>query len=91
MGLSIVRAIAHKYQIQDVVSHEAIDTRGWKTDPGSAFPLGTFAEQVAGHIGGSIQSEHYVVTATRLNLRGGPGIDRERINPPGYPSDAHDR
>jgi len=83
VGLSIVRAIADKYQIRDVVSHEAIDTRGWKTDPGPAFPLMTFAQQVAGRAGGSIESERYKVTATRLNLRGGPGIDRERIDPPG--------
>jgi N-acetylmuramoyl-L-alanine amidase len=82
-GLAVVRAIARKYRIRDVVAHETIDTRGWKTDPGPAFPLATFAQQVASRAGGSIDPHEYVVTATRLNLRGGPGIDRERIDPPG--------
>ncbi len=82
-GLAIVRAIARKYSIRAVVTHEEIDTRGWKTDPGPAFPLQTFAQQAAGRAEGSAEAERYVVSPTRLNLRGGPGLDHERIDPPG--------
>lgn len=32
-------ALIDAYPIEDVVSHEEIDTRGWKTDPGPAFPM----------------------------------------------------
>lgn len=36
------RAVLGAYDIEDIVSHEEIDTRGWKTDPGPAFPMQRF-------------------------------------------------
>lgn len=38
----LVRALCDAYNIQWIVSHEEIDTRQWKTDPGPAFPMDRF-------------------------------------------------
>jgi N-acetylmuramoyl-L-alanine amidase len=42
------KAIVASYEIKDVTGHEQIDTRGWKTDPGPAFPMGEFKALVHG-------------------------------------------
>lgn len=60
-----------KYNIMDIVSHEEIDTRGWKTDPGPAFPMNLFKRHLASDRGND--GERYEVTAGTLNMRGGPG------------------
>lgn len=82
-GLAIVRAIADKYDIRTVVTHEEIDTRGVKTDPGPAFPQALFVDQVLGRAADRA-SRHYQVSATRLNVRGGPGFEFEKMEPPGF-------
>lgn len=41
-GIEVTKAILATYPIKDIVSHEEIDTRGWKTDPGPAFPMNRF-------------------------------------------------
>ena len=63
------------YHIIDIVSHEEIDTRGWKTDPGPAFPMArmkhllrTFSQR--GH-----DFDRYEITASSLNVRSGPGTE----------------
>lgn len=38
----LVQALCAAYNIQWIVSHEEIDTREWKTDPGPAFPMERF-------------------------------------------------
>lgn len=74
-GLRVLDAILGFYRIIDVVSHEEIDTRGWKTDPGPAFPMRAFKallpERAQTH-------EEMVVTASRLNVRSGPGVEYAR-------------
>ena len=41
----IVIALIQKYPtIKYIVSHEQIDTRGWKSDPGPAFPMRRFTK-----------------------------------------------
>lgn len=82
-GLEIARALVAKYPIAAVVSHEEIDRRGWKTDPGPAFPQQAFID-LLDHGAGAAPTARYVVGAVRLNLRGGPGQQFERIDPPGY-------
>lgn len=82
-GREIVLALIAKYPIQAIVTHEEIDTRGWKTDPGPAFPQQSFVELL-----GEGQKEgeapvQYAVNATRLNIRGGSSINADRIDPPG--------
>lgn len=79
-GRKIVSSLLAKYPIRDIVSHEEIDTRGWKTDPGPAFPFAMFDELLRG-----AQDEEeriYRVTATRLYIRSGPGTANEPIDPP---------
>ncbi len=87
-GRQIAAAIFRKYDIRAVVSHEEIDTRGWKTDPGPAFPQQLFVDLLEGgsDFAGRPESgrDVFVTNATRLNLRGGPGTQNERIDPPGH-------
>jgi N-acetylmuramoyl-L-alanine amidase len=35
----LTKILIAEYGITDIVSHRQIDTRGWKTDPGPAFPM----------------------------------------------------
>jgi N-acetylmuramoyl-L-alanine amidase len=67
----LTEALCGKYDIKDIVSHEEIDTRGWKTDPGPAFPM----KLVQRHLKSdrSDDSELWEVTASSLNVRTGPG------------------
>lgn len=67
---SLTEALVKKYDILDIVSHEEIDTRGWKTDPGPAFPM----QLVKRHLNDRDQDEElFEVIASKLNVRGGPG------------------
>lgn len=77
VGVEITKAILANYQIRDIVSHEQIDTRGWKTDPGPAFPMNVFrallrgSEQAPTPAAGMVG----VVNTDVLNIRGGPGTN----------------
>lgn len=79
------RAILEAYpSIRAIVSHEEIDTRGWKTDPGPAFPMAHFQDilkNVRSGQGGSpapvIDRSRVQVTADTLNVRKGPGVEYE--------------
>lgn len=82
-GLEIASALVDKYPIQAVITHEEIDTRGWKTDPGPAFPQQALADLVDDRPGDT-EPPVYIVNTSRLNIRGGPGTEYERIDPPGY-------
>ena len=67
----VTRALVAAYGIIDVVGHEEIDTRGWKSDPGPAFPMSRFKSLT--DFGES--PSNYEVTASSLNVRGGPGTE----------------
>ncbi|TCT37681.1 N-acetylmuramoyl-L-alanine amidase [Martelella mediterranea] len=79
-GYAILKALADQYPISAIVSHEEIDTRGWKTDPGPAFPMESF-RQLLGDRNPAPRVKS--VTASRLNIRKGPGVGYARIDPPG--------
>lgn len=76
--VEVTKAILATYNIKDITGHEFVDTRGWKSDPGPAFPWPTIralfrpAQQddqphpMTGQTG---------TTLTGLNVRGGPGTD----------------
>ncbi len=66
----LVAAIVQTYGILDIVSHEEIDTRGWKTDPGPAFPMQRYKALLGGR---DLDADTYLVTASSLNVRSGPG------------------
>lgn len=73
---SLTRELIEEYKILDVVSHEEIDTRGWKTDPGPAFPMRRFKSLLPER---GEESDKFEVTASKLNVRGGPGTRFEAI------------
>jgi N-acetylmuramoyl-L-alanine amidase len=60
-----------EYDIIDIISHEEIDTRGWKTDPGPAFPMNRFKALLRDR--GVDEDVFEVVSETPLNVRTGPG------------------
>ena len=68
---AVFEEIVQKYNILDVVTHEEIDTRGWKTDPGPAFPMNRYKAKLMG--GRESDGDTYAVTAPSLNMRSGPG------------------
>lgn len=68
----LVKDLIETYRIIDIVSHEEIDTRGWKTDPGPAFPMNRFKKLLGQR---NLDGDKYQVTASILNVRGGPGAN----------------
>lgn len=68
-----VPEILAKYGIEDIVSHEEIDTRGWKTDPGPAFPMARYKDLLGRGDQDDKPREVYQTTASILNVRGGNG------------------
>lgn len=70
----ITEDILGAYDILDVTTHEEIDTRGWKTDPGPAFPLERYKRlMTTTQPHRDLDGDRYQVTARRLNVRFGPG------------------
>ena len=66
------------YPIKDVVSHEEIDTRKWKTDPGPAFPMGEFKDMLhagAGRDDGLAPMGTFEVNVAALNVRSQPNTN----------------
>lgn len=73
-GIDVTKAIIAKYDIKDIVTHEEIDTRGWKTDVGPAFPQQTFKNLLRNESDDSPnQGVYHTVTASSLNVRSGAG------------------
>ena len=68
----LVRLLMKRQHLRFLVSHEEIDTRGWKTDPGPAFPMNRFKGLVETR---RDDADIFQVTADVLNRRGGPGTD----------------
>lgn len=72
----VTKAILATYDIKDITGHEFIDTRGWKSDPGPAFPW----PRIRALFRPSQQDDkpHPLtgstgITTTGVNLRGGAG------------------
>jgi N-acetylmuramoyl-L-alanine amidase len=74
----LTAALVAKYPIIDIVSHEEIDTRGWKTDPGPAFPMKLLRRHLTSDRGED--SIKFIVVPNTLNVRGGPGTNYAVIN-----------
>lgn len=71
-GERLVEELIGAYPIIDIVTHEEIDKRGWKTDPGPAFPMNRFKRLLRDRGNDVVE---YEVTANSLNARGGPGTN----------------
>lgn len=61
--------------IKYILSHEEIDTRGWKTDPGPAFPMQRFTDLLSQDV--EEEDDEQIVTVSGLNVRQGPGTSHE--------------
>lgn len=66
----LVDALLDTYKIEQLVTHEEIDSRGWKTDPGPAFPMSRYRSKRNSRVGA-----RDAVTLAVLNVRSGPGTD----------------
>lgn len=75
-GIEIAKALVDKYGLQDFLTHEEIDTRGWKTDPGPAFPMKSFEHLLVGgrQTPADVGKDRFIVTTASLNVRGGAGV-----------------
>lgn len=77
-GRQITKAACDAYDMLGFNSHEEIDTRGWKTDPGPLFPIGEFKAMVDKFEGRSASSPlpgaaaTAIVTAASLRTRETP-------------------
>lgn len=73
----LVKALVKAYDIEDIGSHEEIDTRGWKTDPGAAFPMKRFKALLTGDDRNVAEDKPYRVRVTtdKLNVRSGAGSE----------------
>ena len=68
--LDLAALLMREYALKEILGHDDI-APGRKSDPGPAFPMASFRAAVFGR--NDDTPERYVVTASRLNLRGGPG------------------
>lgn len=84
-GLAALDVICEAYpSVKYVTGHEDVDTRGWKTDPGPAFPMAEFEDVVrlGGQTGRDFDrsddfgpvKERRTVDVGRLNVRDNPSI-----------------
>lgn len=86
-GLEALAAIERHYDLTFVTGHENIDTRGWKTDPGDAFPMARFQAVVHGSpVGDGDRSDGMIplksrmtVNTPRLNVRDKPNSVTGRV------------
>lgn len=78
-ALELCELLVAEYGLEDVLGHEDI-ARGRKVDPGPAFPLRAVRGRVLGRA--ADEMPRMVVTASTLNIRGGPGADQPRVAAP---------
>jgi N-acetylmuramoyl-L-alanine amidase len=74
-AITISMLLAKKYNLKDVVGHDDIAPHR-KSDPGPAFPMGSFRSRVMGREDETIDE---FVTSAELNIRSGPGTVFEKL------------
>lgn len=76
---SVVDALLEAYPtIEYIVGHDDIDTRNIKSDPGPAFPKNHYLKKLTGRK--DEKPVKYKVDVDVLNVRGGPGVEFERLS-----------
>ncbi|MCU0841698.1 MAG: N-acetylmuramoyl-L-alanine amidase [Thiobacillaceae bacterium] len=83
--LTVGLLLMQRYELKDVLGHEDI-APGRKSDPGPAFPMGSYRGRLLGRH--EDQPEVFLAT-TALNIRGGPGTQHAAL--PGSPLPAGTR
>lgn len=78
-ALELAQLLVRQYDLTDVVGHEDI-APDRKRDPGPAFPLVHVRAAVLGRQ--EEEPERYEVTAPRLNIRSGPGVEFPAVTEP---------
>ncbi len=78
-AVELAKLLVKSYQLKEIIGHDDI-APDRKRDPGPAFPLLHIQALVMGRP--EEQNERYRVTATRLNIRTGPGGEFERVSQP---------
>lgn len=82
----IVEALVRAYSIEFICSHEEIDTRKWKTDPGPMFPMRRYLKMLEARDDGVAASDEKplqedeeffvmlgtLITTTKVNFRKSP-------------------
>lgn len=77
-ALELCELLVAQYRLEDVLGHEDI-ARGRKSDPGPAFPLAAVRSRALGR-GADVQPR-LQVTASKLNIRSGPGAEFPVVAP----------
>lgn len=82
---SLCQLLCRTYPIEAIVGHEEIAPQR-KVDPGPAFPLDKLRQRMLGvepaPVSQPIVPQLAVVTASKLNVRGGPGSNQSLIGEP---------
>jgi N-acetylmuramoyl-L-alanine amidase len=73
--------IARHYGLRTILGHDEISP-GRKSDPGPAFPMGSFRGKLLGRVE---EEEIRFKTITTLNIRTGPGTQHSTIDPSPLP------
>lgn len=80
VGLAIVASLLQEYpSIEYIVTHEEIDSRGWKTDVGPAFPINRFKKLLDGNDQDDTLDFSVTIDTASLNIRSGPGTKNSKI------------
>lgn len=78
-ALELAQLLVRHYDLKDVIGHEDI-APDRKRDPGPAFPLVSVRASVLGRE--EEEPERYEVTASRLSIRSGPGVECPAVAKP---------
>lgn len=83
VSIEIATTIVRHYKLKDVLGHEDISPLR-KSDPGPAFPIGSFRNRVMGRSNEKLDT--YKVNIDGLNIRSGPGTSFGAIVSSGLPA-----
>lgn len=82
VSIEVATTIVRHYNLKDVLGHEDISPLR-KSDPGPAFPMGSFRSRVMGRSNESVDT--FEVNTDGLNIRSGPGSQFEALVSKGLP------
>lgn len=81
VAAEVAATLVHAYGLQDVLGHEDISPIR-KSDPGPAFPMGSFRSKAMGRFDDTMDD---YITSAELNIRSGPGTAYAPLTTPPMP------